>query len=109
LGKYPFPVGAKWVVFPLLGVDGVIAFRATRDGADVYADRSALSEAMDQLWVKFGVGTDYYVTDRLFLRGEFLYGQRLYTKKEQTALDANGDLHILGHGLDGKLMLGYRF
>jgi hypothetical protein len=109
LGKYPFPLGSKWVVFPLLGVDGVIAFMAKRNADDVYENNSDLSDALNQFWFKFGVGTDYYVTDTIFLRGEFLYGQRLYTAREQKSLDAHDELSILGHGLDVKLLLGYRF
>jgi hypothetical protein len=107
LGKYPIELGSSLSVFPLLGVNYRIIVSLKFDDeedpflkpADFYA-----------LWFKFGGGLDYAVTDNVYLRGNLLYGIRLPNKDENDAVANDSELKArLGHGLDVKIALGYKF
>jgi opacity protein-like surface antigen len=116
LGKYPFAINKQLSIFPLLGIDYQITVaqkldgttHQNKDGDDAPGDFSAL-------WFKFGVGTDFDITSNLYLRGEVLYGFRLTSKAEKDTKDmfeAMGQSDVkplLGHGLDVKIAVGYRF
>jgi opacity protein-like surface antigen len=113
LGKYPFTLGEHFTLFPLLGIDyrHIISLKNKTTGTkmDNPGDYSAL-------WFKFGVGTDYAFTDHIFVRLGILYGLRLANKYEKDQLNVlkshsaytNEDT-LLGHGLDVKLAVGYKF
>jgi len=77
-----------------------------------------------QVWVKFGVGLDINATDKIFVRPEFLYGIRFgpndierdqsgtYNTKAEPAIDGSNRRAVssyLGHGLDIRVAVGYRF
>jgi hypothetical protein len=127
LGKYPIALNNKFTVFPALGLDYEIVLSAKNDGKDgtyPVSDSTAGSnedgsprkgadatEALSALWFKAGVGGDYALTDALYLRGEFLYGLRLHNKMEKYGLDTkNSEVDsVVGHGLDVKVAVGYRF
>jgi hypothetical protein len=132
LGKYPFVLGERWTVFPLLGLEFFIALVEKRrpEGEGVY-DRtnSSLFSDVDKhgkpyplsawnfLLVKIGAGADYALTRVLFLRGEFFYNFRLQTKYETGAVDMVKDgldipspkLSGLTSGPSFRFALGYRF
>jgi hypothetical protein len=117
LGKYPFAVSDKLTVFPMLGITYRVMLSAkdengnqwkNSDGDDAPGDFSAL-------WFRFGGGVDYSFTDKLYLRGGLLYGLRLANAAENDiadmydALGASDTKTLLGHGLEVKIALGYRF
>ena len=100
LGKYPFTLTKQFTLFPLLGIDYrqilSVKYKLTGNKLNNPGDFSAL-------WFKFGAGADYAFTDHIFARLGVLYGIRLANKREK-----NRDTR-LGHGLDVKLAVGYRF
>jgi hypothetical protein len=107
LGKFPIDVSEKLSVFPLLGITYRAVLSAKTEGteADKPGDASAL-------WVKGGGGLDFSLTDKLYLRGGLLYGLRLASKSETDMADSlgGGDTKpLLGHGLEVKFAVGYRF
>lgn len=134
LAKYPFKINNKFTWFPLLGFEYEIALQQLRKPNDglyegYVVDRTdgRLMEDWDKdgnpyplsAWnswnIILGAGTDYYLTQNLFLRGEFLFGFRLPTGYELGALDMiKGTLGSakLG-GINGsptiKIAIGYRF
>jgi hypothetical protein len=117
LGKYPFAINEKLSLFPLLGITYRIMLSAedengnqpkNSDGDDAPGNLSAL-------WFKLGGGVDYSLTDALYLRGGLLYGLRLANKAENDMVDyydtmgADDANPLLGHGLEIKIAVGYRF
>jgi opacity protein-like surface antigen len=109
LGKYPFAVGEKMSVFPLLGVDYQIT-TAAKVGGEKMDDPKDLSA----LWFKFGGGLDYEITSNIFVRVEGLYGFRIPNKMEKDLKNSFNTPRVdvqtrLGHGLTVKLAAGYKF
>ena len=92
--KYPIPVSDMLVFFPTIGAD----MELTLDG-DPQEDGL---EWWNDFWLRGGVGLDVFLTERLFLRGHFIYG---------AAIPFGGDVKPmelkLGHGLLIKLGLGF--
>jgi hypothetical protein len=137
MGKYPFPLNERFVLFPLLGVEYQVALLQWRqqnmvngkpyngkmydrgDGIrekDVDGEPYKLS-AWNSLFVDIGAGLDFFFYPRMFLRTELLYGFRLMTPYEVDQLenvknmvkDDNPKLAGLTSGPVLKLALGYRF
>jgi len=109
--KYPFEVGEKLSVFPLLGFDYAIAITVKIDGKEPTGLIS--SGDFSAFWFKLGGGLDFKFTDKLFLRGEVLYGIRLENEYESLMVEwesASGwdAKSRLGHGLTAKIALGYK-
>jgi opacity protein-like surface antigen len=115
--KLPFTLSPMFTLFPLLGVDYDLFFRATKDDdrdakfpiSDSTQDAKAM-DALNTLWFKAGIGLDTFFTDHLFLRTELEYGLRLPNKMEEYLKDTRQDVNwMLGHGGDFKVAVGYRF
>jgi hypothetical protein len=117
LGKYPFAVGQKLSVFPLLGITYRVMLSATVDGEEYEGFGEAIvgkPEDFSALWFKFGGGLDYSFTEKIYLRGTFLYGLRIENKAEKDLknmfeTEAMDTKTLLGHGLEIKVAAGYRF
>ena len=115
--KLPFSLSSSITLFPLLGVDYDFYLRARRDD-----DRDAVfpisnstsnakaREALNTLWFKAGIGLDTALTNRLFIRTEFLYGLRLPNKMEKYLKDVRDSetKKMFTHGGDFKIAVGYR-
>ena len=105
LGKYPFALTEQFTLFPLLGID-------YRHFVSVKQNGTKLNNAGDfsALWFKLGAGADYAFTEHIFARLGVLYGLRLANKFEKDRAKLSSDFNTrLGHGLDVKLAVGYRF
>jgi hypothetical protein len=85
LGKYPVALG-RINLFPLLGVNYQHVFS---------------SEDENVWWIQFGGGMDYKFTEKLYLRGETLFGIRLPWENAD-GLDLNVDYRT-------RLAFGYTF
>jgi hypothetical protein len=114
LGKYPFAVSEKLSVFPLLGITyRVVLSVKDEDGNKIDDSGMADSGDFSALWFKLGGGLDFSFTDQIYLRGEALYGLRLANKFENDMVDsipsAADSKTLLGHGLEVKVAVGYRF
>ena len=124
MAKYPFSVNEKLEIFPLLGIT-YRTMLVTLDNKE-YDD----SESLDALWFKFGGGLDYSFTDIVYLRVGILYGFRLKNNYEKdtagyldSLLNDSGMVILpgrptrnntsvdsrLGHGLEIKCAVGFRF
>ena len=106
LGKYPFKLGEKIAIFPLLGVEYMLILSLE----DNYSQSYKLSKSMfNQFWFKAGGGVDFSLSDRWFLRMDALYGIRLATKAENKRAEMNGSKStLLGHGLTLRAAVGFR-
>ena len=106
LGKYPFALTEQFTLFPLLGITyrHIISFDTKSSTAQ--ANKSGNYSA---LWFKLGAGADYAFTDHIFARLGLLYGIRLANKAEKDGVKVINGETLLGHGLDVKLAVGYRF
>jgi len=108
LGKYPINLGAV-TVFPLLGVEYNVVL-SWRDEND--QELGGVSRAIDlsQLGFLAGVGMDYGLSDRLYLRGEAMFQLRLPSKfaKDMADLFPSG---TPGYGMGPviKIGVGYKF
>jgi hypothetical protein len=116
LGKYPFTISEKLSVFPLLGITYRVVLSAEDEDGNEYEGIVTSGKPGDfsALWFKFGGGLDFSFTDHVFLRGEALYGLRLANDAENDIADYVSALGVdsktlLGHGLEVKLAVGYRF
>jgi hypothetical protein len=54
--KYPFNLGNRFVLFPTIGVD------------------FDTPQTLLYLWIRGGLGIDFFFTERFFIRGQGLYG-----------------------------------
>jgi len=136
MGKYPFTITEKIKLFPMLGVEYHFTLAQkrnpdednddywyNREDGDLVADRDKDDKpyklsAWNPIWVNIGAGADFFLTNSLFLRGEFTFGFRMPTAYEMGALEVvkqyptNIKDPKMG-GLTGtpslKIALGYRF
>ena len=130
LGRFPFRLGERFSVFPLLGMDYQITLSQRRVNAagrvydrddgiwEVDKDGNAfrLSD-WNSFHVRLGGGAEFDLGERLFLRGDLLYGIRLMTNYERKNLELmkamSGDnsprLGGLSSGPSLRLGVGYRF
>jgi hypothetical protein len=115
MGKYPFAIGSKFLLYPLLGINyRIIAAMSDEDGnkIDDAKDHSAL-------YFRLGLGADIFflpdsVTKNLYLRLGLTGGIRLPDKSEKNMADYYKSLGLdakayPGIGIDFKLAVGYRF
>jgi hypothetical protein len=130
LGKYPFALGKRLAIFPLLGLEYRIAlmewrnpdigkeYDRTNGRVESNKDGKPLTLSMwNALWIDLGVGLDYALGSGLYLRGELLYGFRLQTAYEADGLeqaknmvnDTDPSLGGLASGPTFKIALGYTF
>jgi hypothetical protein len=75
LGKYPFALTEKFTVFPALGVGLKFPF-----GGNENSDKDH-----DVTWgvvLKAGAGLDFFLTQKLFLRCETLFGFQIVSDRE---------------------------
>ena len=114
-GKYPIDLGG-FTLFPMVGIDGQINLGGKYYGEDVPDDFKdfagyEFNELFSYFWIKAGVGVDIPLSDKLYLRPEFLYGIRFNTDQEKDYLDRDPKMAdtIAGHGLDVRLALGFKF
>jgi len=107
LGKYPFAIGEKIVLFPALGLDVYLGLSAKeKKSGDTYDDPGDFSH----LWFRFGGGIDYNLTDKLYLRGLVLLGLRTAMQFERDLIDGLADSEkTIGFGPSIKVAVGYNF
>ena len=117
LGKYPLAMSDKLTLFPLLGIAYRVMLSVKDENGNQYKNRGG-QEAPGEfsaLWFRLGGGLDYSLTDTLFLRGEALYGLRLSNKVEDDMKNSASNTPgvsadtRLGHGLEVKIAVGYKF
>jgi opacity protein-like surface antigen len=129
LGKYPIHLNERFTLFPLAGVEYQAALLEYRKEGDLmrYSRTNVLWEwdsdgnayklsAWNSLLIDIGVGLDFAIDPRVFLRTELLYGFRLQTPYEVDALEKlkkeiqapSPKLAGLTSGPTLKLALGYR-
>jgi len=134
LGKFPtFNINEKISWFPLYGIVYQVALMQRRqpDGDMEYDrtkgylaedrdknDKSYPLSAWNSWWIDVGAGLDYNITGPIFLRGELLFGFRLPTSYELSALKVvqNPPMNVKNPKLEGltggpalKISVGYRF
>jgi len=105
VGKYPFSLNDKFVLFPFLGIDYSINLTAKRDGG-VIEDSDYWFNALSIL---LGVGADFSLTNALYLRGEVGYGFVLNTKEQADNVNDDSKLAYFNGKIPIKLAVGYRF
>jgi hypothetical protein len=115
LGKYPFDINTQLAVFPLLG----ITYRSILS-AELAGQKVAVPGDYSAIWFKLGGGLDYSFTSDKYLRVGLLYGLRLVNEYEKDMVDkfkafgASEGIPInaetlLGHGLEIRIGVGYKF
>ena len=109
-GKYPFAASDQLAIFPLLGITYRVMVAAKDEDGNELDDPGDLSA----LWFRLGGGLDYSFTDSIYLRAGLLYGIRLANKLENDMVDEYSGSGVdtktlLGHGLEVKLAVGFRF
>jgi len=134
MGKYPFSITEKIKLFPMFGIEYHFALVQKRkpDDKSLWYDRQDGElradndkddkpyriSAWNSIWLNIGLGADFFLTNSLFLRGEFTFGFRMPTTYEMGALEVvkqyptNIQDPKMG-GLTGtpslKIALGYQF
>ena len=92
MGKWPFQVGSRFTVFPILGMDYLVSLsqKRTNSFGKVY-DRSKTQENglsfelsdWNGFHVRLGAGMECALNESLFIRSDLLYGIRLMTGYEK--------------------------
>jgi len=100
-GKYPFVLSDKLVLFPTAGID----YEHTLGGNN--SDVEDGWKWWSDLWIRGGVGADFFFTNALFLRGHLIYGASIPVGGDKATNDYLG--HKVGHGLLVKVGLGFMF
>jgi serine acetyltransferase len=93
-------------LFPLVGIDYALGLSAKFDGNDVFANSDYSAVDMSQLWIRFGVGTDIALNEKMFLRPVVQYGIGFAIGDDAVT---GGDDANIDHGLTVKVGLGFRF
>jgi len=83
LGKYPFSLGEKIVIFPAAGLDLYICYNSD----DGYVNSTIKNSDFTHLWFRFGGGIDFNLTEKLYLRGTVLFGIRTQMEYEDDFKD----------------------
>ena len=100
-GKYPFTVGiAK--IYPLFGFDLNFNISCKKDGEN-YKEKLDSSYNFHRHYVAFGVGSDVYVKERLFLKPSLLLGFQMNKNMGSTATKESGFMFNLGFSVGYKL------
>ena len=106
LGKYPFVFG-KFSIFPMAGIDYQLFLSAEIEGHE-YNEPSELNV----LWFKVGVGGDFALTEKLYLRGAALFDFSPFSNKFANDISDNvpgASSPDLSWGATIKLAVGYKF
>jgi|GEM_PF-1212869 len=113
--KYPHLYIGPVQAFPLVGFEYEISVSGkiiSEDGyEEIFDGRDGRTESsgLSALWIRFGVGSDADISERLFLRGELLYGVRTANEHEKALKEQfRGDNTQLGHGLMVRVAAGFR-
>jgi hypothetical protein len=108
LGKYPIEVGSM-LIFPMFGIDYNMVLSWKYQGENVLGDESA-SEWLSQLGFLAGLGVDFSMNEKLFLRTTGLFHLRLPAKWAKDSLDLYGDnaKATFGMGPRVTVALGYK-
>jgi len=106
-GKYPFDING-FSLIPMLGVQFDLGLGAKHEGADLFGDSRGRADFMNRVWVKFGAGADFNLTERLSLRPSFLYGINFGTASEREHIDDDRHLGSYNHGFDVRAAIAYR-
>jgi uncharacterized repeat protein (TIGR02543 family) len=100
---------------PMLGLDydlptfGKLEFAGKPEYAFDGSYNGYGTDALSALWVKFGGGIDVYLTPKIYLRAEALYGARMSNWLELDLMDRyQADMPKLGHGLTLKAGAGFK-
>jgi opacity protein-like surface antigen len=112
LGKYPIALSEKLAFFPLLGFDWNIFTNGENKNTNVETKRDDLpddyKDLNDLFLINLGVGADYALNDKLYVRGSFLYGFKLNSKQQQEYVD-DYDAKYFTSGPTLKIGVGYKF
>jgi hypothetical protein len=87
LGKYPFKVGGV-EIFPLLGAQYLMNLSAKDGDGNKITLTDDEKTLYNQFWLEAGVGADFTVSGKIFVRPEALFGYKLVSKFEQDQADA---------------------
>ena len=116
LGKFPFALGESATFFPLLGIGGNIALSVSDEDGYSWSDFTdePLGDWYSTFRLKFGVGADFAITERVFFRAQGLgwYGfapsglrdMANEMNDEDSGWSARG-----GFGASVRLAVGFRF
>jgi opacity protein-like surface antigen len=109
LGKYPFHLGQKFTLFPLLGVQ-YDTVAATDDIVTVVPGAKGEADDFSTVLFKAGLGLDFALTQAIFLRLELLAGIGAPNQFQKDVSDAliigNADAQM---GYSARLAAGYKF
>ena len=109
LAKYPIVWSARVTLFPLLGVDWKIFLAGKTSVGDAAHEISRTDEgAYDAFSIDAGLGADFTLTEKLYLRVSMLLGFKLPSKAEQEEInDRGGEFFACGPSI--KVGLGLKF
>jgi len=117
LGKLPMSLGDNSALYPLFGIDYNLCVAGSTDvtlgnntNTSKWDGKGSNPKAGDfsQLWLKFGLGYDHGLSDKLFLRSQALYGIGFSNKSANDEAEAKDYSTNLSHGLTVKVGVGFR-
>jgi hypothetical protein len=107
-GKYPFRL-SSFTLFPMLGIQFDFCLSAKQDGEIIFDNPLMRREYFNRLWIKFGAGADFNITEKLYFRPSLLYGINFGTSNDREVKNNNSKESSFHHGLDIRAAIGFRF
>lgn len=80
--KYPINLDSL-NLFPMLGIKLDNGLSMKYDGENVYGNSSERADFMNRFRIKFGLGANFNIADKLYLRPSFLYGFNFGSKDDR--------------------------
>ena len=110
LGKLPVLLGRRenFAIYPLLGIGYNIMLSAMGDYGNVIRDMGYKTSDLNTFRIQFGLGTDFNITENIFLRASFLGAYR-FAPHILRDLRVPGINTTGGLGMNAKIGIGYRF
>jgi len=111
--KLPLKHRSGFAIFPLLGAESKLNLAVTdKNGNDLKKDMdSDTKDSLNQLWIKGGLGVDWPLSPKFYLRSNLLVGLKLKSQFEQDMIDDADkytDISLGSYKTDLSIMVGYR-
>jgi hypothetical protein len=114
--KLPISLSDKVKIFPLAGGEYEMYLSALKNGSQAVLriiddlTNTDATAALGAIWLRAGVGFDFFFTEKLFLRPEILYGYRFINANEEYLVSRSTNYDgYFNHGGSVKICFGIKF
>jgi len=106
LGKYPIDLGG-FTLFPMLGFEYNMFLSGEMEAGGA-VETLEISPDLDMFILQFGVGVDFNLTDKIYLRPSLLWGIDFSSSERDEPFKVNNGA-VFKHKLDIGIAVGFKF